>query len=182
MSKKLITHAKGETIDNIVDSILEELFDEENKWVCDELSKQQESTEYWKSESSLTGELIALYKIIKSENFETGYIYQHGKWDEDIYIADRIAKDDHYKCISEAEAIQLTSIIERKEEYIRKLGTKTGRQLNAIISLVHQRIPKDQIVFKDEIEEQFFDSLEKEASAVKERYGHFPEFELFEID
>lgn len=78
--------------------------------------------------------------------------------------------------------MQLTSVIERKEEYIRKLGTKTGRELNAIISLVHQRVPKDQIVFKDEIEEQFFDSLEKEANAVKERYGHFPGFELCEID
>lgn len=182
MSKKLITHAKGETIDNIVDSILEELFDEDDMLVGNEISKQQEVTEYWKSESDLTGELIALYKIIKSENSETGYTYQHGKWDEDIHIIDRIAKDDNYRCISEEEAMQLTSVIERKEEYIRKLGTKTGRELNAIISLVHQRVPKDQIVFKDEIEEQFFDSLEKEANAVKERYGHFPGFELCEID
>lgn len=182
MSKKLITHAKGETVDNIVDSILEELFDEEDMLTENEINKKQEITEYWKLESDLTGELIALYKMIKSENSETGYIYRYGKWNEDIYIIDRIVKDDNYKCIFESEAMQLMSVIERKEEYLRKLGTKTGRELNAIISLVHQRVSKDQIVFKDEIEEQFFDSLEKEANAVKERYGHFPEFELYEID
>ena len=65
MAKTLITHAKDESVDNIVDNIMAELFDEE----CIDVK-------YWKNESATTGRLWDIYKL---EN-NVGYYYKNGKW------------------------------------------------------------------------------------------------------
>lgn len=69
-----------------------------------------------------------------------------------------------------------------QKEYYKELGEKSGRRLNTIISAVQARIPKEEADLEDEVEEMFFDSLEKQAAEHIEKYGIFPTFELCEID
>ena len=73
-------------------------------------------------------------------------------------------------------------VVMDEKEYYKKLGDKSGRELNAIIYAVQNKIPKEKANLKDETEERFFDNLVKQAEEHVKKYGKFPVFELCEID
>lgn len=47
---------------------------------------------------------------------------------------------------------------------------------------VQRKVPKAEVVFKDSVEEEFFDSLVKQAEDHVNKYGSWPVFDLCEID
>lgn len=140
------------------------------------------ATKYWKRESIATGELVALFKVTETKNGMSGYIYKNGKWQPYEDIVAKAGYDDDYDYVLEADVEELKKEKLRLEEFYRGLGEKTGRELNAIISLVQRKVPKAEVVFKDSVEEEFFDSLVKQAEDHVNKYGSWPVFELCEVD
>ena len=140
------------------------------------------ATKYWKRESIATGELVALFKVTKTKNGMSGYIYKNGKWQPYEDIVAKAGYDDDYDYVLEADVEELKKEKLRLEEFYRGLGEKTGRELNAIISLVQRKVPKAEVVFKDSVEEEFFDNLVKQAEDHVNKYGSWPVFDLCEID
>lgn len=97
--------------------------------------------------------------------------------------ADNIVDDIMVELFSDEGREKDTNIcVMDEKEYYNKLGEKTGRELNAIITAVQTRTAKEDAGLKDEVEEWFFDSLVKEAEEHVKKYGGYPVFELFEID
>ncbi len=167
MSKKLIIHSKGDTVDNIVDNIMAELFADENVDV-----------KYWKHESGTTSDFLEIFKV---EN-GVGYYYKAGVWQEhyDLTAKDKWATE--YDSVPSDEIDTYIERVKKQEYYYNELGEKSPRRLNAIISLVQSRVPKEQANLNDEVEEWFYDGLEKEAQELYKKYGQFPVFDLYELD
>lgn len=140
------------------------------------------STKYWKRESIATGELVALFKVTDTKEGMSGYIYKNGSWQPYDDIVAKAGYDDDYDFVPSADIKELMAEKQRLEKYYKGLGEKTGRELNAIISLVQRKVPKDEVQFEDEIEEWFFDGLMKEAEEHVKKYGDWPVFALCEID
>ena len=167
MGRKLITHAKGETVDNIVDNIMAELFDTE-----------KEEIKYWINESATTGHLWDIFKLESN----VGYYYKNGKWQEHYDLTAKDTWESKYKSIPSDEIEKYLEQMTKQEYYYAELSKKSPRELNAIISLVQSRVPKEEANLKDEVEEMFFDSLEKQAEQHVKEYGFFPTYELCELD
>lgn len=121
------------------------------------------ATKYWKRESIATGELVALFKVTETKEGVSGYIYKNGSWQPYEDIVAKAGYDDDYDFVPSTDIKELMAEKQRSEKYYKGLGEKTGRELNAIISLVQRRIPKAEANLRDEIEEQFFDNLVKQA-------------------
>ena len=167
MAKKLLTHSIDDTVGNIVDNIMAELFDDEDVDV-----------KYWKHEIGTTGNYL---EIFKEENGE-GYYYKAGKWQMHYDATAKEKWETEYEVIPSDEIGIYIERMTKQEDFYTKLSQKTAREKNAIISLVQSRVPKEQANLKDEVEEMFFDSLEKEAQEIYKKHGHFPVFELYELD
>ena len=140
------------------------------------------ATNYWKRESVTTGELVALFKVTKTKEGMSGYIYKNGTWQPYEDIVAKAGYDDAYDFVPTEEIQELMLEKQRLEKYYKGLGEKTGRELNSIISLAQRKVPKEEIKFEDEIEEWFYDGLIKEAEEHVKRYGDWPVFALCEVD
>ena len=69
--------------------------------------KEYHMVKYWKRESLVDGNIVALFKIETDNAGMTGYIYKNGKWKEYPQIVAKAGYDDDYDFISEAEAKQI---------------------------------------------------------------------------
>lgn len=60
------------------------------------------------------------------------------------------------------------------------VGIMTSRRQNEIIYMVNCRVPKEEAELKNDEENEFYDSLVKEATEMEEKYGKWPVFEMSE--
>lgn len=68
------------------------------------------------------------------------------------------------------------------KEYIVELGKVRASRLNEITSAVNNKVPKDKVGIKNEVESRYYDNLWEEAVSIEKKYGKWPVFDMEELE